>query len=117
MIKPYLVFILFLILPLSSQAQFGFEQEDKAKSPARWKASVIQKSDSIFTIFLTANIGNGWHLPSQTKLKEGENGPIPTEFNFKFVLYSTSELDYHAGISIFRRDTTPSQSQLESRFL
>lgn len=118
MIKPYLVFILFLILSLSSQAQFGFEHEDKAESPASWKASVTQKSDSIFTIFLTANIGNGWHLPSQTKLKEGENGPIPTEFNFKFdssILEKINKTQEPDGITtfdeIFKTDLTYFENQ------
>lgn len=69
---------------IPSWAQFGFEQQDNSENPSSWEASVVKKSDSIFTVIISASIDESWHLPSQIELKEDENGPIPTEFNFEF---------------------------------
>ncbi|MBZ9653027.1 protein-disulfide reductase DsbD family protein [Psychroflexus montanilacus] len=84
MIRSYLLFVFLLTLSMPSWAQFGFEQQDNSENPSSWEASVVKKSDSIFTVIISASIDESWHLPSQIELKEDENGPIPTEFNFEF---------------------------------
>lgn len=61
-------------------AQFG--NQGKIYDPVTWKASVEQENDSIYTLVFKADIKEGWHLPSQRKLKEGESGPIPTKFEY-----------------------------------
>ncbi|NEV94129.1 DUF255 domain-containing protein [Psychroflexus sp. YR1-1] len=113
MIRTYLLLIFSLLITTQSQAQFGFEQQDNALNPSSWEASVIKKSDSIFTIKLTAQIEEGWHLPSQAELKKDENGPIPTEFNFEYdpaVLEKIGPTQEPDGITkfdeIFKTDLT-----------
>lgn len=73
-----------MVFTAQSWSQFGFAQQDNTVNPANLTSSVEKASDSIFTITITADIEEGWHLPSQTELGEDENGPIPTEFNFEF---------------------------------
>lgn len=84
MIRSYILFVFLLTFSIPSWAQFGFEQQDNSENPSSWEASVVKKSDSIFTVIISASIDESWHLPSQIELKEDENGPIPTEFNFEF---------------------------------
>ncbi|SDG74162.1 protein-disulfide reductase DsbD family protein [Psychroflexus sediminis] len=113
MIRAYLLLIFSLLIITKSQAQFGFEKQDNSLNPSSWEASVVKKSDSIFTVKITAQIEEGWHLPSQTELKEGESGPIPTEFNFEFdsaVLEKIGSTQEPDGITkfdeIFKTDLT-----------
>lgn len=84
MIRTYFLIVFSLVITTQSWAQFGFEEQDNSENPSSWEASVEKKSDSIFTVKIKSIIEEGWHLPSQTELKEDENGPIPTEFNFEF---------------------------------
>jgi thiol:disulfide interchange protein DsbD len=83
MIRSYIIAV-FLLFSAQTWAQFGFEQTDQIENPSSWKANVEKQSDSLFTVIISAEIDSGWHLPSQTELEEGENGPIPTEFNFEY---------------------------------
>lgn len=113
MIRPYFIIVFLLFITAKTQAQFGFEQQENTENPSSWEASVEKKSDSIFTVKITAQVDEGWHLPSQTKLKKGENGPIPTEFNFEFdseVLEKIGTTQEPEGITkfdeIFKTDLT-----------
>jgi len=49
-------------------------------NPVHWNTSWKQVSDDEFDLIFTANIDKGWHIYSQ--YLEGEDGPIPTSFNF-----------------------------------
>jgi thiol:disulfide interchange protein len=51
--------------------------------PVKWKTSVEKISDTEFTLIATANIDEGWHLPSQETFPDDVIGPIPTEFSFE----------------------------------
>ena len=84
MIKYFTFTICFLLMTTASWAQFGFEQQNTSENPSNWTAKIERESDSIFSVMITAKIEDSWHLPSQTELKEDENGPIPTEFNFDY---------------------------------
>ncbi|MBZ9788017.1 thioredoxin family protein [Psychroflexus sp. CAK57W] len=113
MIRTYLLLVFSLLITAQSWAQFGFEQQDNSINPSSWEASVVKKSDSIFTVEITAQIDEGWHLPSQTELKKDENGPIPTEFNFEFdsaILEKAGSTQEPDGITkfdeIFKTDLT-----------
>lgn len=113
MIRTYLLLVFSLLISAQSWAQFGFEQQDNSINPSSWESSVEKKSDSIYTVFITAQVDEGWHLPSQRKLKEDENGPIPTEFNFEYdtlVLEKIGSTKEPEGITkfdeIFKTDLT-----------
>ncbi len=58
-------------------AQFG--QTAQIYDPITWKASVETQNDSIYTLVFTAELEDGWHLPSQLEVTVG---PIPTAFEF-----------------------------------
>jgi len=89
MIKYFAFTLCFLLMTSTGWSQFGFEQQNTAENPSSWTAKVDKESDSVYTVMITAKIEDSWHLPSQTELKEDENGPIPTEFNFD---YDTTQL-------------------------
>lgn len=48
--------------------------------PVKWETSVEKLSDTEFILISRANIETNWHLYSQTV---GENGPIPTAFDYE----------------------------------
>jgi thiol:disulfide interchange protein DsbD len=113
MIRSYLAFVFSLLVSLQSWAQFGFEQSDSSLNPSSWEASVQKQSGGTFLVVISAKIDQGWHLPSQTELKEDENGPIPTEFNFEYdpdVLEEIGSTQEPKGITkfddIFKTDLT-----------
>lgn len=49
-------------------------------SPLQWSKELIQESDSIYSLEITALIEDGWHLYSQFT---PEGGSLPTELEFK----------------------------------
>jgi thiol:disulfide interchange protein len=48
--------------------------------PVKWKTSIIENSDTEFTLVFDATIENEWHIYSQFT---PDGGALPTEFNFK----------------------------------
>lgn len=48
--------------------------------PVKWKTSIVQNSDSEFTLIFDATIDDEWHLYSQFT---PDGGALPTEFKFK----------------------------------
>jgi thiol:disulfide interchange protein DsbD len=119
MIKSYLLVFFSLVISTQSWSQFGFAEQDNSVNPSSWQASVEKKSDNIFTILITAQVDEGWHLPSQTELKEDENGPIPTEFIFEYnteVLEKIGTTKEPGGITkfdeIFKTDLTYFENQV-----
>lgn len=48
-------------------------------NPVRWSFATEKVSDKEFDVVFTANVDNGWYVYSQFL---GEDGPIPTTFNF-----------------------------------
>lgn len=67
----FLSFLLFLFAPSFSQIQ----------NPVKWSFSVEKKGADNAVLLFTAKIEKGWHLYSQKS--EGEDGPMPTVFNFE----------------------------------
>lgn len=49
------------------------------KSPVEWTATSKKIADKTYEIRIIAEIGNGWHIYSQTT---PEGGPIPTSISF-----------------------------------
>jgi thiol:disulfide interchange protein DsbD len=49
------------------------------QNPVLWSASSKKINDKTYEIHLTASIGEGWHIYSQTT---PEGGPIPTSITF-----------------------------------
>jgi thiol:disulfide interchange protein len=62
--------LLFLVNYLSAQIL----------DPVKWKTSIVQNSDSEFTLIFDASIDDEWHLYSQFT---PDGGALPTEFKFK----------------------------------
>src|SRR3990172_4538741 len=73
MMKKIILYSVFCILysPLFSQIQ----------NPVKWSFSVKKESNENAILIFTAKIDKGWHLYSQKS--EGEDGPMPTVFNFE----------------------------------
>lgn len=70
------VFTTFIALLLT--AQFASAQ---ILEPVKWSFSQNQISDDEFEIIYTATLDDGWYIYSQ--YLEGDDGPIPTSFNYE----------------------------------
>ena len=85
----------FLLLLLASV----FSLQAQIADPAQWTTAVNKVDENNFEIIFNAEIEKGWHLYSQNI--EGNEGPIPTEFNFiadgLTKVGATSEEEGHEG--------------------
>ena len=68
-IIPFSIFLL--------SVSFTFGQQ---LNPVKWTQTVQKVSENEYDIVFTANVEDGWYVYSQ--FLEGDNGPIPTSFNF-----------------------------------
>lgn len=76
-------FFAFLGMVFSANAQFGNAPGSEV-TPIHFSTEVEQNSDDVYTIKVTADMAENWHLPSQRLLGPDEMGPEPTEINFSF---------------------------------
>ena len=70
------VFLTYLTLLLTITFASG-----QILDPVKWNFTQNQLSDDEFEIIYTATIDNGWYIYSQ--YLDGEDGPIPTSFNYE----------------------------------
>ena len=85
-------------------AQLDFQNQNQNLDPVSWDAKVKKQNDSIFSVIITADMEDGWHLPSQKELALDENGPIPTYFDFKFeenILQKVDTVSEPEGVTKF----------------
>ncbi|MBK5192762.1 MAG: hypothetical protein JJE07_06025, partial [Flavobacteriaceae bacterium] len=73
------VFFLFAFFTTQAQVFNSAEKQDQIADPITWDARLDKQNDSIYNLVFTAKLEKGWHLYSQ---EVGEDGPIPTTFNF-----------------------------------
>lgn len=72
LVNTSLNFLILLVVSLfGAQAQIS--------DPVKWSTSVNKIDDTNYEVVFKASIDEGWHIYSQ--LIEGEDGPIPTEFD------------------------------------
>lgn len=67
-----------ITLLLCLLAGFGLMASAQIENPVMWKYSVKKVSDKTYDVYMTANIGPGWHLYAQN----AGDGPVATTFNF-----------------------------------
>tara|TARA_B100001093_G_scaffold69584_1_gene60112 strand:+ start:6280 stop:8262 length:1983 start_codon:yes stop_codon:yes gene_type:complete len=73
MFRKRLLGALLILNSVSLLAQF-------TNAPLKWNKELIQESDSVYSLEITALIEDGWHLYSQFT---PEGGSLPTELEFK----------------------------------
>jgi thiol:disulfide interchange protein DsbD len=72
------IFLLFLLIPLVSIAQFGGGQG--ITNPVKWHTSVEKTGENTYNLIFEADIEEGWHVYSQFN---DPMGSLPIEFEWK----------------------------------
>ncbi|WP_103866331.1 thioredoxin family protein [Aquimarina sp. I32.4] len=70
-------FILLLTTILFSNSLFS-----QTLDPVKWKASVQNETEDVYTLSFEATLDKGWHLYSQKEAQGDEIAPTPTEFTY-----------------------------------
>ncbi|MDH7444218.1 protein-disulfide reductase DsbD family protein [Aquimarina sp. 2201CG14-23] len=50
--------------------------------PIKWKSSVQEESENVYTLYFEATLDKGWHLYSQKEVETDDIAPTATEFTF-----------------------------------
>ncbi|MFD2565584.1 protein-disulfide reductase DsbD family protein [Aquimarina rubra] len=70
------------ILVLATTLLFSTTLFSQIFEPIKWKSSVKEESENVYTLYFEATLEKGWHIYSQQEVETDEIAPTATEFTF-----------------------------------